>query len=314
MPKRFIALLAALLGVTQLAGGQQNIIVERNVNLRRDPSTNQSRIRLLLPPEELELLDSVRTNNYYHVVRAESADTGWVWANNVRVENAPLDAFITSTPEAAIDSTWTKATATVGTFASPVSGDACGPRGDGGDTATNRLKNRTDSPTSYRLVAFDAIGDLEYPATTATNRSSWPTDSLAVIRRYEGVAVTVVGWLVALKAQTGGSGETTNCHMTRSAETDWHMAIVEREGQGEEESIVVETTPRIRRNHPRWTPTRIRPWVDSENPVRISGWLLFDPQHRNHLGRYRKTLWEIHPITRIEVWQDGQWVDVDNLP
>lgn len=52
----------------------------------------------------------------------------------------------------------------------------------------------------------------------------------------------------------------------------------------------------------------------ANNPVRISGWLMFDPSHRNHLGRFRKTLWEIHPITRIEVWQNGAWVNVDNLP
>ncbi|MGH7711067.1 MAG: SH3 domain-containing protein [Gemmatimonadaceae bacterium] len=57
------------------------MVVERNVNLRRDPSTNQTPIRLLVPTDELELLDSAKTNNYYNVFRAESGDTGWVWAN-----------------------------------------------------------------------------------------------------------------------------------------------------------------------------------------------------------------------------------------
>jgi hypothetical protein len=41
---------------------------------------------------------------------------------------------------------------------------------------------------------------------------------------------------------------------------------------------------------------------------------MFDPEHAAHLGRYRSTLWEIHPITKIEVFKDGQWVDVDHLP
>ena len=52
-------------------------------------------------------------------------------------------------------------------------------------------------------------------------------------------------------------------------------------------------------------------WLNSDKPVRISGWLLLDPEHRNHLGKYRSTLWEIHPITRIEVMKDGSWVDLD---
>jgi len=42
--------------------------------------------------------------------------------------------------------------------------------------------------------------------------------------------------------------------------------------------------------------------------------LMFDPAHRNHLRRFRKTLWEIHPVTRVEVWHQGSWVDLDNIP
>jgi len=48
--------------------------------------------------------------------------------------------------------------------------------------------------------------------------------------------------------------------------------------------------------------------------VRISGWLMLDPEHRNHLNKYRGTLWEVHPITRIEVQQDSTWVLLDKLP
>jgi hypothetical protein len=40
---------------------------------------------------------------------------------------------------------------------------------------------------------------------------------------------------------------------------------------------------------------------------------MLDPEHRNHLGKYRETLWEVHPITEIEVQQQGQWVALDSL-
>ena len=26
------------------------------------------------------------------------------------------------------------------------------------------------------------------------------------------------------------------------------------------------------------------------------------------------TVWEIHPVTKIEVWKNGAWVDLESLP
>jgi len=310
MPRlRFLLLATLLLPCAASAAWAQSAVVKKNVNLRRDPSSSHPEIRLLLPPEELTLLDTARTNNYFHVVVVESSDTGWVYAPNV---TRVLDPAASLTAVAtAIDPTWSKPPPVVGTFHSPVRDSTCPAVGDGSDTATNRLKNRTDIPATYHAVALVAIRDLPYPATTEQSRLDWPPESLAVVLRVEGAPVQVVGFLVAAKP---GSSEATNCHMTRERETDWHMAITETAGQGEEQSVVVEPTPRIRINHPKWTRGRLTPWIDGSRPVRISGWLMFDPFHRNHLGTFRKTLWEVHPITKIEVWQDDAWVDLDDLP
>jgi hypothetical protein len=38
---------------------------------------------------------------------------------------------------------------------------------------------------------------------------------------------------------------------------------------------------------------------------------MFDPDHPTHLGFFRATLWEIHPITKIEVQQSGIWKSLD---
>ena len=92
------------------------------------------------------------------------------------------------------------------------------------------------------------------------------------------------------------------------------IPFVLKRGDDESLSIVVETTPRVRLDHPKWTPKELAPWVKSDSPVRISGYTLFDPEHRAHLGVYRATLWEIHPIIRIEVFKEGQWLNVDDLP
>jgi hypothetical protein len=42
---------------------------------------------------------------------------------------------------------------------------------------------------------------------------------------------------------------------------------------------------------------------------------MLDPEHQDMINSdLRSTLWEIHPITKIEVFSDGQWVDLDQLP
>jgi hypothetical protein len=72
--------------------------------------------------------------------------------------------------------------------------------------------------------------------------------------------------------------------------------------------------PRVRQDHPKWTATNLSAWVNSNSPVRIRGWTLLDPEHGAQVGQFRSTLWEIHPITMIEVSTDGLWVNVDDLP
>ena len=41
---------------------------------------------------------------------------------------------------------------------------------------------------------------------------------------------------------------------------------------------------------------------------------MFDPDHVPHLGKFRDTLWEVHPITKFEVFKDGKFVDMDDVP
>jgi hypothetical protein len=322
---RFAALALLLTLVSFFAGIAlaQEAVVTRNVNLRRDPSTSQPPIRLLIPPDTVELLEPDRTSGYYHV-RTEDHEEGWVWGQNIRVlsEGEPIPTSPAMAPgtvpsgngtiATAVAQNWEKPTANQTTFASD--GKTCGPSGDGGDTPTNLLKNRTDVPGGVHDVTWGAIAGLPSPSPAPKHRSDWTDEQLAVIRPYEGIAVRVIGYLVALKPQTNGSGESTNCHWTKASQVDWHMALAKSVGDGEKDAIVVETTPRVRQSHPKWTPIRLQPWVNTDAPVRITGWLMFDPEHTNHLGKYRMTLWEIHPIISIEVFQNGGWVELDQLP
>ncbi len=66
----------------------------------------------------------------------------------------------------------------------------------------------------------------------------------------------------------------------------------------------------VRKTH-QWSRTKLLPWVDSTNQVRISGWLMLDPEHADMVGSARGTIWEVHPITKIEMWKNGAWVDLE---
>jgi len=95
--------------------------------------------------------------------------------------------------------------------------------------------------------------------------------SVGEIAANEGVGVTVEGYLVAIKNQTSATGESTNCHFHQSPDVDWHMALVEAPGEGEKTSVVVETPPRPRKVHPKWTIRAPTPSLNTDKPVRISG-------------------------------------------
>lgn len=319
-------------------GFAQTAEVTRNVNLRPDPSTDNPPIRLLTPPEQVELLEPVKTGGYYHV-QTSLGEEGWVWARNVSIiattptstpttgqptatptpEITPTSTPTSSGPATAVDPNWTKGTPAEITF--HTDSGTCGPDGDlSGDPETNHLKNRIDVPASYHAVTFDALLMLSIlPAGSPISRTSpnWPSVAPQITPQ-EGVSISVEGFIAKVKKQT--SGEKTNCGFTKPNEVDWHVPLVALATDQENMSVVVELTPRVRKDHANWTEANLTP--SGPKPLfRISGWLMYDPDHPGHLfdpahpkpNRFRRTLWEIHPITKIEVWKNGAWVDLEDF-
>lgn len=309
--------------------GATDAVVTHKATLRSDPSPQHRPILILQLGEDVELVDSTPTHNYYHVRTTEGTE-GWVYGRNLEVVAAPTTGGVgsgagpagTSHPASApaalsplangsgFSVNWDKPAPAPTTFDGP--DGECGPTGDGGDTFTNLRKNRTDVPQSYHEVSWKALQSLPYPVA-GRSLAQWTPQQIAAIQPYEGVPVSVTGYLIKIKVEDTGSGESTNCHFVNSEEVDWHVPLVEHPGDGEDTAVVVETTPRIRKSHPKWTPTQLAPWIGAQAPVRISGWTLLDPEHRAHLGKFRSTLWEIHPITKIEVFRNGEWTDLDDL-
>ena len=202
----------------------------------------------------------------------------------------------------------------------------CGVAGAGGDSITNLRKNRVDVPLIYHVVPFATIATLAYPINHRGSRSpdraahnpGWSREDLAAVARYEGVALSVTGFVarprgvIVQSSKSGSKGESTNCHALDDSSVDWHITLVPNPGDPKSAGIVVETTPRIRRTQAfAWTPSMLDGAAAAGDSVRISGWLMYDPEHFAQTADYdparpvatilspavRSALWEIHPVT-----------------
>jgi hypothetical protein len=180
----------------------------------------------------------------------------------------------------------------------------CPPEGDGGDPVLNRLKNRIDEG-EYFPVPFEVIANLAWPKGVERRfHSQWSGDDAAAVERYEGIPIAVEGYLARSKEE---GPESPNCHGADHEFRDFHVWLTKTPDGDRSQSIVVEVTPRVRVKHPNWTTGELGKIARDNDRVRISGWLMLDPEHPDQIGKTRGTIWEIHPIMRIEVERQGRW-------
>ena len=309
----FRTFIAACLLLPLLASDKA--LVVKKTNLRKDPSAQHTPIRALLPDEELAVLDST-TSPRYLKVKTDDKKTGWVWKNAVEI----LPDTTANTPPpppsggGAISADWPKPDPVDEDFVG--SEGTCSGTGDGGDAGTNARKNRSDPLPDPHDVPWSAIASLKYPTTAKPSRANWKPAELAMIKPFEGVAVRTTGFLThKTNVENSGSGESTNCHFHADDDVDWHIYLQENAGDGMDKAVIVETTPRIRKLH-HWDPAVLDKSVGTGNPIRVTGFLMVDPEHRNQVGKFRGSIWEIHPVTNIEVCKtsscgDSDWVPLD---
>lgn len=143
----------------------------------------------------------------------------------------------------------------------------------------------------------------------------------------EGKTIRIVAYaLVARK----GSRESCNCGLTKAADTDNHIVLVDPETEepalkdNEPESQTAEFTPRVRLNHPGLKGTDLENLIthapNQALLVRVTGVQMFDSEHS--LGRHlkRHNNWEIHPVLKLEYCpedktcvedSDANWEDLE---
>jgi hypothetical protein len=180
----------------------------------------------------------------------------------------------------------------------------CPPEGDGGDRELNLLKNRVDEG-NYVQVELSAVLALPWPKSVErVPRRRWYSDDAQSVATYEGIPLSLEGYLAAAREE---DPESTNCRGMEPDARDFHLRLVGSPSQDRSTSIVVEVSPRVRASHPEWKIDVIQELVRMREKVRISGWLMLDPEHPDQVGKTRGTIWEIHPIMNIEVGRNGRW-------
>ncbi len=121
--------------------------------------------------------------------------------------------------------------------------------------------------------------------------------------------------------------------MLRAPDGDTHLELVATPrlpGGPDTLYVTAEVTPPMWRGSERWSYASLlalfrpnrggrAPWPGGPSRVRLTGWLLYDWQYDGEPSPWQKehaapraTGWEIHPVTKIERWNDADsaWVEV----
>jgi hypothetical protein len=294
---RFLFLLLSVSAfATALA---QTAVVSRAGNLRPEPTTDSKPIRSLAIGTRLHLVESETQLGYYYV-ETDDGDSGYIWEKLVKL-TSPAEA--TSLATAAASGTKKMKKALLGADGHP----ACTVNGDAApgssEEKTDVLKVRTATPPS------SSINTLTWTKVLAPGNDSARFD--------QGDAAVIVAYVQHVNP---GGSETVNCHGKKPADT--HIALVGTKAETEltnaqaaKKIFVVEVTPQWRDKNPAWTTDNLKTQLPGEK-VRITGWMLRDWTHKgvaDHTAkkattkRERATAWEIHPITKLELWTAGAW-------
>jgi hypothetical protein len=347
--RRLPLLLVAMLIATP--AWAQRYVTTSWVYLRRSPSNTGAKLRTLHKGDTLSAR-TVSASPGWTPVRTQDGKAGWVGTAYVRTIEDSTATGVGVTPPSGnptptvggiasrIDPSWEKLPLVSSTITMQGGAVQCGQHGDGADDGTNLHKNRADVPAAPHAISLDAIRALPDTALWRwTNRQHWTAADSTLVLPYEGMPVTVEGYLEIVKPQSSQPpapgkkvGESPNCHSWTERDTDWHMALVADPSETEERAVVVEPTPRSKRANPTWTVQAAQAIAIRKTPssprdeagalrVRVTGWLLLDPVHPAHIRGhcagtctttkfYRATLWEVHPVTKIEVLRNGAWVEL----
>jgi hypothetical protein len=179
------------------------------------------------------------------------------------------------------------------------------PDGIGGDSLLNIQKNRWLAPQSYAERSLSDIINLPHDvlaAMGARDRRNWTSAAADQAKQSEKLAVTVTAYLIADKEEGNES-----CNGNNPKYHDFHLWIADSLNFGKDKSLIAEAIPYWQEQFSKWLLPIFDTLAVHKSLVRISGRVMWDEDHPDDLGKYRGSLWEIHPMTKFEYSTGSEW-------
>ena len=150
--------------------------------------------------------------------------------------------------------------------------------------AADSLKNRSAIPDSYTTMTVAKLLSMMYSNNTSQNQ-----------------AVAVKGYIMDVK---DGGQESCNCESKDFKDT--HIYLVSNKNETKaSKAVIVEVTPRLRAEL--GTTKELKEKYLNQQVI-VYGYLFCDTEHKQNSTvdkggglHWRGTVWEIHPITKIEL-------------
>ncbi len=177
--------------------------------------------------------------------------------------------------------------------------------GKGGDRELNREKNRFDAPKNFADLDAEAI--MQIPSTLLAEagrkkREYWSGEERTYDSQEESQGIRLTGYLIAVRESGPES-----CNGYSDSLRDFHIWIAEHPDDWKANAVIVEMTPRWKSVHPEWQLRELERLAGRHARVRASGWLMWDEEHPDEVGKSRGTQWEVHPVTNFEIYSGGAW-------
>jgi len=161
-------------------------------------------------------------------------------------------------------------------------------------TSLGKQKERTSESTTALEIGIEQMMHYTPEFTKGDSREHWSDSERAQLQAVEGRAVSVVGYINNLQIEDDG---------------DIHLWIGKRDA-AMPDRFIAEVTPYFRHRHSAWGFEELAKLKQQRTPIRVTGWPLWDELHPEELRVSRATLWEIHPITKLEENVGGSWVSL----
>jgi hypothetical protein len=169
------------------------------------------------------------------------------------------------------------------------------------ETLLQTQKDREVLPEKVTYLSFYEF--MRWPLmdlrSDGRTRENWPASDLDYVKTEECQAFRVEGYLIEWAPEK------------KENDGDYHVWIGGQRTNDKSDCFIAEITPYFLKRHPSWRIGTLNSLARDNARVRVTGWLMWDEDHPEEVGKTRATQWEIHPVTNFEIYSEGSWITLD---